>query len=134
MLTPEETARRRRINKILLPIVGLVVLAIVVAIVLINVSEKRTEDERVEEAMASAAPPDMTDEEFADFHERLGKIHPDLVDNGIRAHARDTCSSLDSDQLVDNTIVRFSSADHDVTEDEAQQIVDLINDIGFCDR
>lgn len=108
--------------------------AVVILIFVTTLMEKGSEDERVREVMESAAPPDMTDSEFAQFHDDLGKIHPDLVDNGIRAHARDTCTSFDSDRLIESTIARFSNADHDVTEDEAEQIVGLIRDIGFCDR
>ena len=134
MPTPDKAARHRRVNRVLLPIVGAIVLVVIIAAVLVNISEKRAEDKRVQEAITSAAPPDMTDEEFAQFHEDLGKIDPDLVDNGIRSHARDTCTSLDSDKLIDNTITRFSNADHDVTEDEAERIVGLIRDIGLCER
>lgn len=134
MPTPDKAARNRRVNRVLLPIVGAIVLVVIIAAVLVNISEKRAEDKRMQEAITSAAPPDMTDEEFAQFHDDLGKIHPDLVDNGIRAHARDTCVSVENDRAIESTMTRFSNADHDVTEDEAEQIVDLIRDIGFCER
>ena len=134
MPTPDKAARNRRVNRVLLPVVGAIVLVVIIAAVLVKISENRAEDERVQEAMTSAAQPDMTDEEFAQFHDDLGKIDPDLVDNGIRSHTRDTCTSLDSDKLIDNTITRFSNADHDITEDEAERIVGLIRDIGFCER
>lgn len=134
MLTPEETARRRRINKILLPIVGLVVIAIVVAIALINTSEKRAEDEEFAEAMETAGAPKMTDDEFEKFSNDLAEIDPALVDHGIRAHARDTCSSIDGRNAIPATMMRFSNLHHDVNEAEAKQIIGLIRDIGFCEQ
>ncbi|WP_181275968.1 hypothetical protein [Brevibacterium oceani] len=134
MPTSDKAARNRRVNRILLPIVGAIVLVVVVAAVLVKISEKRAEDERVQEAITSAAPPDMTDEEFAQFRDDLNEINPAIADQGARGNARNTCTSLDSDKLTQSTITRFSNADHDVTEDEAEQIVELIRDIGFCDR
>lgn len=134
MPTPDKAARNRRVNRILLPIVGAIVLVVIVAAVLVNIAEKRAEDERVQEAITSAAPPDMTDEEFAQFRVDLDEISPAIVDQGTRDNARNTCTSLDSDKLTESTITRFSNAEHDVTEDEAERIVELIRGIGFCDR
>ena len=134
MLTPEETARRRRINRILLPIVGLVAVVIFVAVILVNVSEKRAEDRRVDDAMESASAPKMTDDEFEQFSNDLADIDPALVDHGTRAHARDTCSSIDGRNAVPATMTRFSNLDHDVTEAEAKTIIASIRDIGFCER
>ena len=134
MPTPDKAARNRRVNSILLPIVGAIVLVVIVAAVLVNIAEKRAEDERVQEAITSAAPPDMTDEEFAQFRVDLDEISPAIVDQGTRDNARNTCTSLDSDKLAESTITRFSNAEHDVTEDEAERIVELIRGIGFCDR
>lgn len=134
MPTPDKAARNRRVNRILLPIVGAIVLVVIVAAVLVNIAEKRAEDERVQEAITSAAPPDMTDEEFAQFRADLDEISPAIVDQGTRDNARNTCTSLDSDKLTESTITRFSNAEHDVTEDEAERIVELIRGIGFCDR
>lgn len=134
MPTPDKAARNRRVNRVLLPIVGAIVLVVIVAVVLVNIAEKRAEDERVQEAITSAAPPDMTDEEFAQFRADLDEISPAIVDQGTRDNARNTCTSLDSDKLTESTITRFSNAEHDVTEDEAERIVELIRGIGFCDR
>lgn len=132
MLTSEEAARRRRINKVLLPVVALIVIAIVMVIVSVSCSSGASETQTNPSTMRAA--PDMTDEEFADFHERLGEIHPGLVDNGIRAHARDTCSSIDGRNVIPATMMRFSNLDHDVNEAEAKQIIGLIRDIGFCEQ
>lgn len=134
MPTPDKAARNRRVNRVLLPIVGAIVLVVIIAAVLVNIAEKRAEDERVQEAITSAAPPDMTDEEFAQFRADLDEISPAIVDQGTRDNARNTCTSLDSDKLTESTITRFSNAEHDVTEDEAERIVELIRGIGFCDR
>lgn len=134
MPTPDKAARNRRVNRVLLPIVGAIVLVVIIAAVLVGISEKRAEDERVQEAITSAAPPDMTDEEFAQFRADLNEISPAIVDQGARDNARNTCTSLDSDKPTESTITRFSNAEHDVTEDEAERIVELIRGIGFCDR
>lgn len=134
MPTPDKAARNRRVNRVLLPIVGAIVLVVIVAAVLVNIAEKRAEDERVQEAITSAAPPDMTDEEFAQFRADLDEISPAIVDQDTRDNARNTCTSLDSDKLTESTITRFSNAEHDVTEEEAERIVELIRGIGFCDR
>lgn len=132
MLTPEETARRSRINRILLPIVALIVIAVVVVIVAVSCTSGA--DEQAAPEPHQTKIPNMTDDEYEQFVSNLDKIDPAIADQGTRNNARDTCSSLDSDRLIHNTTVRFSNADHDVTEDEAQQIVELIRDIGFCER
>jgi hypothetical protein len=134
MPTPDEAARRRRINRILLPIVGAIVLVVIVAAVLVKVSEKRTEDERVQETITSAAPPDMTDEEYQTFREKAVAIDPDLAEGYLRNDARDSCASINGDNAAKNVAARFSRQGNTVSKDEAEQIVELIRDIGFCDR
>lgn len=131
MLSPEETAHRRRINRFLLPIVALVVMAVVVVIVAVSCTSGTSEET---DPSTMKAAPEMTDEEYAQFRDKALAIDPNLSEDHLRNDARDSCSGIDGDNAVKNVATRFSRDDYTVDEDEAQKIVELIRGIGFCER
>lgn len=114
-------------------IVALPFIAIVLYVVM-TATSGGPEDSDTSDPVESAGAPRMTDEEYEQLRAEVNEIHPAIIDQGTRRNARDTCSSLDSDRLIHNTIVRFSNAEHDVTEAEAEEIAQAVRDIGFCGR
>ena len=90
-----------------------------------------SDDQEVSESVDNASAPRMTDAEFEQLKSDIDAINPAIVDQGTRGRTRDTCSSLGSERLIQNTVVRFSNADHDVTEGEAEKIAQAVREIGL---
>ena len=124
-------SRRVRIAAGVIVAIPFIAIALYVAVTSIGAT---SDDQEVSESVDNASAPRMTDAEFEQLKSDIDAINPAIVDQGTRGNTRDTCSSLGSERLIQNTVVRFSNADHDVTEGEAEKIAQAVREIGFCDH
>lgn len=70
---------------------------------------------------------------LAQYDEGLMSIDPRLVRRDSVDNARMVCSS-ESDMPIETTVSRYSNGKYTPSKDEAQEVEDLLDDIGFCDR
>lgn len=70
---------------------------------------------------------------LAQYDEGLMNIDPRLVRRDSVDNARMVCSSS-GEPSIKATITRFDNGEYTPTEDDAEKIHALLDDIGFCDR